>query len=119
MSVLRRRSHTLSIRVSEEEYLALRRLCAATDARSISDLIRDTVQSLVNSVKPEHSLSARMDEFAVQLKNLGRCLEELAARPRHEPNAEQELEPGGAASRSAKDSSAPLARRYQRSGTSA
>jgi Arc/MetJ-type ribon-helix-helix transcriptional regulator len=69
----------ISVRLSEEEYSALRRLCSATGARSVSDLTRDAMRMLLNRPSPEDLLGSRMDEFHAQMRNLGKKIEQLAA----------------------------------------
>jgi hypothetical protein len=77
MTVLKPRSRMISVRLSEEEYSALRRLCTVTGARSVSDLTRDAMRVLLNGVKREEVLGIPMDEFRVQMKSLDRKLEQL------------------------------------------
>lgn len=47
MSVMKRKTRMLSIRLSEDEYERLKELCVAEGARSISDLTRSAVQRLL------------------------------------------------------------------------
>jgi hypothetical protein len=79
MTVLKPRSRTISIRLSEEEYLSLRRLCVVTGARSVSDLTRDAMRVVLNGSSREDALDVRLDEFRNQLKRLDRKIEQLAA----------------------------------------
>jgi hypothetical protein len=69
----------ISVRLSEEEYAALRRLCLATGARSVSDLTRDAMRILLNGGSRQEDLGNRMDEFRAQMKRLDRRIEQLAA----------------------------------------
>jgi hypothetical protein len=69
----------ISIRVSEEEYVSLKRLCSATGARSVSDLTRDAMHVLLNGANKEDVLGFRMDELNMLLKNLDRKIDRLAA----------------------------------------
>ena len=80
MTVLKPRSRMISVRLSEEEYSALRLLCSATGARSVSDLTRDAMRALVNGAAREHPLGNYVDEFRAQIHNLDQKIEELAAR---------------------------------------
>jgi len=80
MTVLRPRSRMISVRLSEDEYLALRRLCAVTGARSVSDLTREAMQGLLNSASRQNTLASYIDEFQAQIKSLDRRIEELAER---------------------------------------
>jgi hypothetical protein len=79
MTVLKPRSRMISIRLSDEEYLGLKQLCAVTGARSVSDLTRDAMRVVLNGVNRDDVLGLRLDEFRSQLKNLDRKLDQLAA----------------------------------------
>ena len=79
MTVQNRRSRTISIRLSEEEYVGLKRLCTVTGARSVSDLTRDAMRLVLNGANKDDVLGFRMDEFRAMLKNLDRKIDELAA----------------------------------------
>lgn len=79
MKVQNRRSRTISIRLSEEEYVGLKRLCTVTGARSVSDLTRDAMRVVLNGVNKDDVLGFRMDEFRTMLKSLDRKIDELAA----------------------------------------
>jgi hypothetical protein len=69
----------ISVRLSEEEYSALRRLCSVTGARSVSDLTRDAMRVLLNGAGRDDVLGVRVDEFRTQMRNLDRKIEQLAA----------------------------------------
>jgi Arc/MetJ-type ribon-helix-helix transcriptional regulator len=69
----------ISVRLSEEEYSALRRLCSVTGARSVSDLTRDAMRVLLNSTDRENVRGIDMDEFRTQMRSLDRKIELLAA----------------------------------------
>lgn len=77
MTVLRPRSRMISIRLSEEEYLSLRRLCSATGARSISDLTRDAMQMLLRGAHGEGHNAPHMDELRAQMRKLDQRIEQL------------------------------------------
>jgi hypothetical protein len=79
MTVLKPRSRMISVRLSDEEYLALRRLCSVTGARSVSDLTRDAMRVLLNGANREEVLGNHMDEFRAHMKSLDRKIEQLAA----------------------------------------
>ena len=79
MTVQNRRSRTISIRLSEEEYVGLKRLCIVTGARSVSDLTRDAMRVVLSGVNKDDVLGFRMDEFRSMLKSLDRKIDELAA----------------------------------------
>jgi hypothetical protein len=79
MTVSKPRSRMISVRLSEEEYSALKRVCSTTGARSVSDLTRDAMRVLLNSATREDSLGSHMDEFRSEIRNLNRKIEQLAA----------------------------------------
>jgi hypothetical protein len=70
----------ISIRLSDEEYVGLKRLCSATGARSVSDLAREAMRVLLNGVNREDMLGSRIDEVHSQVRTLNRKIEELSAR---------------------------------------
>ncbi len=82
MTVLKPRSRMISIRLSEEEYAALMGLCSSTGARSMSELTRDAMRSILanNNRSPDSRLEGRLEEFHSQIARLERKLEELSAR---------------------------------------
>ena len=69
----------VSIRLSEEEYSSLRRLCSVTGARSVSDLTRGAMRALLNGVNRDEELGIHMDEFRTQMRSLDRKIEQLTA----------------------------------------
>ena len=71
----------ISIRLSEDEYTGLKRLCSVTGARSVSDLAREAMRVLLtNGTSREDTLGPRIDEFRTQMRSLDRKIEELSAR---------------------------------------
>jgi len=69
----------ISVRLSEEEYSALRRLCSATGARSVSDLTRNAMRVLSNGSDRDDILTIHIDEFRTQMRSLDRKIEQLSA----------------------------------------
>jgi hypothetical protein len=69
----------ISVRLSEEEYSALRRLCSMTGARSVSDLTRDSMRVLLNGANREDVFGIHMDEFRSEIRSLNKKIEQLAA----------------------------------------
>jgi hypothetical protein len=69
----------ISVRLSDEEYSALRRLCLVTGARSLSDITRDAMRVLLNGATREDPDGSQMDEFRDQMRNLDKKIEQLAA----------------------------------------
>jgi Arc/MetJ-type ribon-helix-helix transcriptional regulator len=70
----------VSVRLSEDEYFALRELCSATGARSVSDLTRDAMRAFLNGATRQEVLHTRISEFCDQMNHLGRRIDELAER---------------------------------------
>jgi hypothetical protein len=79
MTVLKPRTRMISVRLSEEEYMALMRLCSITGARSVSDLTRDSMRVLLNGANRESEFGMHMDEFRSEIRSLNRKIEQLAA----------------------------------------
>jgi hypothetical protein len=80
MSVLIPRIRTINVRLSEEEYLALERFCVASGARSISDLVRGAMDSLVTGGNQEHALASSINRYSTHVRYLELKVEELAAQ---------------------------------------
>jgi Arc/MetJ-type ribon-helix-helix transcriptional regulator len=80
MTVFKARSRMVSVRLSEDEYIALRELCTTTGARSVSDLTRDAMRAFLSGATREEALQSRMSEVRDQMNDLGRRIEELVER---------------------------------------
>ena len=80
MKIRNPRSHIISLRLSEDEYVSLKRLCSISGARSISDLIRDSIQIILDRPKADDVLTLRMDEFRGALKRLERKVDKVVLR---------------------------------------
>ena len=78
MRVRRPRSRTISIRLSEEEYLGLQNLCTVTGARSVSDVTRDAMQMALRGANRDVFLGIYADEFRSQIRSLDKKVEQLA-----------------------------------------
>lgn len=91
MTVLKTRSRMVSVRLSEDEYVALRELCSTTGARSVSDLTRDAMRAFLSGSGRDETLHVRMNEFSDQVNYLGRKIEELVEKigPPIEPQDDQ------------------------------
>jgi phage shock protein A len=70
----------ISVRLSEEEYSALRQLCSLTGARSVSDLTRDAVHTVLKGENREGALGSNLEEFRAGMKNLEKKVEQLEAK---------------------------------------
>jgi hypothetical protein len=80
MAVLKPRSRKVSVRLSEEEYVALRHICSLTSARSVSDLTREAMRAVVKDVNREDRLGRHLDEFRAGMRILERKVERLEAK---------------------------------------
>jgi Arc/MetJ-type ribon-helix-helix transcriptional regulator len=80
MTVLKPRSRKVSVRLSEEEHVALRRLCSLTSARSVSDVTREAMRAVVKDVNREDQVGRHLDEFRAGMKILERKVEQLEAK---------------------------------------
>jgi Arc/MetJ-type ribon-helix-helix transcriptional regulator len=70
----------ISVRLSEDEYSALRRLCSATGARSVSDFTRDAMRVLLNDSNRDKLLGIHIDEFRAEIMSLNKKIEQLAEK---------------------------------------
>ena len=80
MTVLKPRSRTISVRLSEEEFLALRRVCLLTGARSVSELTREAMRPVLSDVNRDDPLGQRLNEFHAYMKSLEKKVEQLEAQ---------------------------------------
>lgn len=80
MTVFKPRSRMISIRVSEDEYAALRNLCLSTGARSVSDLTRDAMHALIRGSLRDNPNDMSGDDLRVRVKNLDERVDQLAAK---------------------------------------
>ena len=80
MKVPKPRSRILSVRLSEEEFAALGRICSITGARSVSGLARDAMRVLLSGANLGGEFDTHLDDFRVQIKNLDKKIDQLAAR---------------------------------------
>lgn len=70
----------ISVRLSEDEYSALLSLCAASGARSVSDLARNALRLLVSCGNNGSGTQLHADDFLIQIQLLNRKIEELSER---------------------------------------
>ncbi|MGO8757539.1 MAG: hypothetical protein ACLQG3_05380 [Terracidiphilus sp.] len=79
MRVLRPRSRTISIRISEEEFSALRQICVASGARSLSDMAREAMRGLLSKAGGDNGGDGARDEVYAQMKDLEQRVEKLSS----------------------------------------
>ena len=81
MTRTNRRIHTINVRLSEEEYATLKTVCYLSGARSVSDLTRKAVNSLLRSAtNPESTSEINLEEFRLSMKILESRLADLEAK---------------------------------------
>ncbi len=80
MAVLKPRSRMISVRLSEEEYVALRRVCSLTGARSVSELTREAMRAVLKDVSRDGPVGRDLDEFRADMKSLEKKVEQLEAK---------------------------------------
>jgi hypothetical protein len=64
MPMIKRRTKIVSIRLLDEEYNQLKRLCETRGARSVSDLARDAMFGLMS---PATSIEGKVQELDIRL----------------------------------------------------
>lgn len=75
-----RRTRTISLRLSEEEFTALKSLYAAHGARSISDFARTALQSLLaGNANDQFAIEMKIKQFDMKLESLTAALVRLSA----------------------------------------
>lgn len=80
MPILFPRIRLINFRLSEDEYLVLERLCAASNSRSISDFVRKAIQIHLAGTNLEALSGSNDINYAAHLKQLEMKVEGLAAR---------------------------------------
>ena len=78
MKVLRPRSRIISIRISEEEFCALQRICVARGARSLSDLAREAMREAMNPPRRKNGGDNARDAVYALIKDLEQKIEKLS-----------------------------------------
>lgn len=79
MTVMKRRSKMISVRLSEDEYRDLIALCQERGARSLSDLARDAMNGLLEKgngrAAEVERLQGRVMELESEVRRLARMVE--------------------------------------------
>jgi hypothetical protein len=78
MKTLKRRTRTITIRLSEEEHAALCRLSLTSGARSASDLMREALHMVLRGANPDSYLGFPTYDNPFQIRDLERKVEQLA-----------------------------------------
>lgn len=79
MKILKPRSRSIGVRLSEEEFVALQRLSISTGARSVSDLARKAMQDFLERTEGKDGSAMNESEYTAQLRNLEQRVGQLAA----------------------------------------
>ncbi|HZU26228.1 MAG TPA: hypothetical protein VFA04_11945 [Bryobacteraceae bacterium] len=67
----------ISVRLSEEEYTGFKRLCLVRGARSVSDLARLAVSSML--VNEDRAVVPRVEAIRLEVAALNRKVDEISA----------------------------------------
>jgi hypothetical protein len=78
MTKLNRRSHIISVRVSESELRTLRQRCVKTGVGSLSELARDAMSHILKPHGPDETSAPERDDQSLQIRELQRMIEGLA-----------------------------------------
>jgi hypothetical protein len=71
VAVLKRKSRMISLRLSNEEYEALRSLYRVHGSRSVSEFARTAMQKVITeTVTPQQSLDSRLNELDSKMSSL-------------------------------------------------
>lgn len=71
MAVLKRKSRMISLRLSNEEYEALRSLYRVHGSRSVSEFARNAMQKVIaETVSPAQSLDSRLNDLDLKMSSL-------------------------------------------------
>ena len=80
MSVIRRKTRTISIRLSDDEYGALRGVCESQGVRSLSDFARLAIENLIvgGGLDSQVTVKTRLDVLNSRVDVLDLAVERLA-----------------------------------------
>ena len=80
MSVIRRKTRTISIRLSDDEYGALRTVCESQGVRSLSDFARLAIENLIvgGGLPGQMTVQTRLDALHSRVDVLDLAVERLA-----------------------------------------
>ena len=80
MTILKARSHMISVRLSEDEYAALLNLCVASGARSVSDFAREAMRMFARVGDKGYIAHPYAEGLQAQIQSLDLRLTELSER---------------------------------------
>jgi hypothetical protein len=80
MSVIRRKTRTISIRLSDDEYGALKGVCESQGVRSLSDFARLAIENLIvgGGLDAQITVKTRLDALHSRVDVLDLAVERLA-----------------------------------------
>jgi hypothetical protein len=80
MSVINRKTRTISIRLSEDEYGALRTVCESQGVRSLSDFARAAIDHLIagGGAQAQPTVQSRLEVLSSRVEVLDLAVERLA-----------------------------------------
>lgn len=80
MSVIKPKNRTISIRLSDDQYGALRSVCVAQGVRSLSDFARLAIEDLIvgGGLEARPTVQSRLDALNGRLDVLDLAVERLA-----------------------------------------
>jgi hypothetical protein len=83
------KSRMITVRVSEEEFESLRTITHSMGYRSLSDLARAAMHSVIgDKLPPETAIATRLETFDARITRLGREIERLSAAITQKPHAQ-------------------------------
>ena len=80
MTVLIPRIRTINVRLSEDEYLELERYCVSSGARSISDLVRNTMHNVLLDANRDTASPSIANDNSAKINYLEQKVDELVAK---------------------------------------
>jgi hypothetical protein len=80
MSVIRRKTRTISIRLSDDEYGSLKNVCESQGVRSLSDFARLAIENLIvgGGLQAQITVQSRLDALNSRVEVLDLAVERLA-----------------------------------------
>ena len=85
MKMVGRRSKLVSFRVSPEEYLNLCQACSTQGLRSVSELARTAVQTLIRGKGPSETFDDQLKDLRARVQDLAAEFERLSRYVEREP----------------------------------
>ena len=74
------RCRMITVRLSDEEYTRLKNLCHTTGARSVSDLARSAMNTLLQTAGTEADVTTHLQNVHAQIQTLDRKIDTISDR---------------------------------------